>query len=73
MMLNVFKGNKNYAVVLLIEYFHTECVFHVLLLDLVTGAVGLPLPGMEVRIVMNNTANTTIVESNHRETQVIHT
>ncbi|KAK2853929.1 hypothetical protein Q5P01_006590 [Channa striata] len=36
----------------------------------IPGAVGLPLPGMEVRIVMNNTTNTTIVESNHRETQV---
>lgn len=36
-----------------------------------TGAVGLPLPGVEVRIVMNNTTNTTIVEGNHRETQVI--
>ncbi|XP_045888400.1 malonate--CoA ligase ACSF3, mitochondrial isoform X1 [Micropterus dolomieu] len=34
------------------------------------GAVGLPLPGVEVRIVMNNTTNTTIVEGNHRETQV---
>ncbi|KAM7015010.1 malonate--CoA ligase ACSF3, mitochondrial isoform 1-T2 [Tautogolabrus adspersus] len=36
----------------------------------VPGAVGLPLPGVEVRIVMNNTTNTTIVEGNHRETQV---
>lgn len=37
-----------------------------------TGAVGLPLPGVEVRIVMNNTINTTIVEGTHKETQVIH-
>lgn len=36
-----------------------------------TGAVGLPLPGVEVRIAMNNTTNTTIVEGNHRDTQVI--
>ncbi|XP_008291143.1 acyl-CoA synthetase family member 3, mitochondrial [Stegastes partitus] len=36
----------------------------------VPGAVGLPLPGVEVRIVMNNTTNTTIVEGTHRETQV---
>ncbi|XP_054626808.1 malonate--CoA ligase ACSF3, mitochondrial [Dunckerocampus dactyliophorus] len=36
----------------------------------IPGAVGLPLPGVEVRIVMNNTSNTTIVEGNHRETQV---
>ncbi|TKS70254.1 Acyl-CoA synthetase family member 3, mitochondrial [Collichthys lucidus] len=36
----------------------------------IPGAVGLPLPSVEVRIVMNNTANTTIVEGNHRETQV---
>ncbi|XP_034534592.1 malonate--CoA ligase ACSF3, mitochondrial [Notolabrus celidotus] len=36
----------------------------------VPGAVGSPLPGVEVRIVMNNTINTTIVEGNHRETQV---
>lgn len=46
------------------------CVF---LLDLLTGAVGLPLPGVEVRIAMNNTTNTTIVEGNHRETKVINT
>lgn len=39
--------------------------------DLLTGAVGLPLPGVEIRIVMNNTSGTTIVEGNHRETQVI--
>lgn len=44
------------------------CVF---LLNLLTGAVGLPLPGVEVQIVMSNTTNTTIVEGNHRETQVI--
>uniref|UniRef100_A0A4W6CIW9 Acyl-CoA synthetase family member 3 n=1 Tax=Lates calcarifer TaxID=8187 RepID=A0A4W6CIW9_LATCA len=36
----------------------------------IPGAVGSPLPGVEVRIVMNNTSNTTIVEGNHRETRV---
>ncbi|XP_034385332.1 malonate--CoA ligase ACSF3, mitochondrial isoform X1 [Cyclopterus lumpus] len=36
----------------------------------VPGAVGLPLPSFEVRIVMNNTTNTNIVEGNHRETRV---
>ncbi|KAM3625791.1 uncharacterized protein V6R79_017668 [Siganus canaliculatus] len=36
----------------------------------VPGSVGLPLPGVEVRIVMNNTSNTTIVEGTHRETWV---
>ncbi|XP_070763411.1 malonate--CoA ligase ACSF3, mitochondrial [Enoplosus armatus] len=36
----------------------------------IPGAVGLPLPSVEVRIGMNNTTNTTIVEGNHRETQV---
>lgn len=36
----------------------------------VPGAVGSPLPSVEVRIVMNNTTNTTIAEGNHRETQV---
>ncbi|XP_074522302.1 malonate--CoA ligase ACSF3, mitochondrial isoform X2 [Halichoeres trimaculatus] len=36
----------------------------------VPGAVGSPLPGVEVRIVMNNTTNTTIVEGNHKGTQV---
>uniref|UniRef100_A0A3Q1EB75 Malonate--CoA ligase ACSF3, mitochondrial n=1 Tax=Acanthochromis polyacanthus TaxID=80966 RepID=A0A3Q1EB75_9TELE len=36
----------------------------------IPGAVGLPLPGVEVRIVMNNTTNTTIAEGTHRETQV---
>ena len=44
------------------------CVF---LLDLLTGAVGLPLPTVEVRIVMNNKTNITVVEGNHRETQVL--
>ncbi|KAM4596863.1 malonate--CoA ligase ACSF3, mitochondrial [Fundulus diaphanus] len=34
------------------------------------GAVGLPLPDVEVRIVMSNTTNTTIAEGNHKETQV---
>lgn len=38
--------------------------------DLLTGSVGSPLPGVEVRIVMNNTNNTTIVEGNQKETQV---
>lgn len=42
-----------------------------LLACFLTGAVGLPLPGVEVRIVMNNTTNTTIVEGNCREIQVI--
>ncbi|XP_075933971.1 malonate--CoA ligase ACSF3, mitochondrial [Anarhichas minor] len=37
----------------------------------IPGAVGFPLPSVEVRIVMNNTSNTTIVEGNHRETQVL--
>ncbi|XP_026176144.1 malonate--CoA ligase ACSF3, mitochondrial isoform X2 [Mastacembelus armatus] len=36
----------------------------------IPGAVGSPLPGVEVRIVMNNTTSTTIVEGNHRETWV---
>ncbi|XP_059214622.1 malonate--CoA ligase ACSF3, mitochondrial [Centropristis striata] len=36
----------------------------------IPGAVGLPLPGVEVRIVMNNTTNINIVEGNHSETQV---
>lgn len=36
----------------------------------IPGAVGLPLPGVEVRIVMTNATNTTIVEGHHRETQV---
>lgn len=36
----------------------------------IPGAVGLPLPEVEVRIVMNNTTNTTIAEGNHKETQV---
>uniref|UniRef100_A0A3B3HWX8 Acyl-CoA synthetase family member 3 n=1 Tax=Oryzias latipes TaxID=8090 RepID=A0A3B3HWX8_ORYLA len=34
------------------------------------GAVGLPLPGVEVRIVMSNATHTTIVEGTHKETQV---
>lgn len=36
----------------------------------VPGAVGLPLPGVEVRIAMNNATNTTIVEGNQKDTQV---
>ncbi|XP_028258318.1 acyl-CoA synthetase family member 3, mitochondrial [Parambassis ranga] len=36
----------------------------------IPGSVGLPLPSVDVRIVMNNTTNTTIVEGNHKETQV---
>ncbi|XP_019731989.1 acyl-CoA synthetase family member 3, mitochondrial [Hippocampus comes] len=36
----------------------------------IPGAVGLPLPAVEVRIVTNNITNTTIVEGNHRESQV---
>uniref|UniRef100_H3CVK0 Malonate--CoA ligase ACSF3, mitochondrial n=1 Tax=Tetraodon nigroviridis TaxID=99883 RepID=H3CVK0_TETNG len=36
----------------------------------IPGSVGSPLPGVEVRIVMNNTNNTTIVEGNQKETQV---
>lgn len=36
----------------------------------IPGAVGLPLPGVEVRIAMNNSINTTIAEGNHSETQV---
>ncbi|XP_029284399.1 LOW QUALITY PROTEIN: acyl-CoA synthetase family member 3, mitochondrial [Cottoperca gobio] len=36
----------------------------------IPGAVGLPLPSVDVQIVMNNTINTTIVVGNHRETQV---
>ncbi|KAM9860717.1 malonate--CoA ligase ACSF3, mitochondrial [Aulostomus maculatus] len=35
----------------------------------IPGAVGSPLPGVEVRIVMNNASYTTIVEGSHRETQ----
>ncbi|XP_077570275.1 malonate--CoA ligase ACSF3, mitochondrial isoform X2 [Stigmatopora nigra] len=34
------------------------------------GAVGFPLPGVEVRIVMDNTNNTVMVEGNHRESKV---
>lgn len=36
----------------------------------IPGAVGVPLPGVEVRIAMNNSINTTIAEGNHTETQV---
>ncbi|XP_030649763.1 malonate--CoA ligase ACSF3, mitochondrial [Chanos chanos] len=36
----------------------------------VPGAVGIPLPGVEVRIVMTNATHTTIAEGNNRETQV---
>ncbi|XP_026863150.2 malonate--CoA ligase ACSF3, mitochondrial isoform X2 [Electrophorus electricus] len=36
----------------------------------IPGAVGMPLPEMEVRIVMTNTTNTTIAESNSKETRV---
>ncbi|XP_053275683.1 malonate--CoA ligase ACSF3, mitochondrial [Pleuronectes platessa] len=36
----------------------------------IPGAVGSPLPGVEVRIVMNNASNTTIAEGSHRETRV---
>lgn len=41
-----------------------------LFVSMLTGAVGLPLPDVEVRIVLNNTTNTTIAEGNHKETQV---
>ncbi|XP_064779277.1 malonate--CoA ligase ACSF3, mitochondrial isoform X2 [Oncorhynchus masou masou] len=36
----------------------------------IPGAVGVPLPGVEVRIVMTNATSTTIAEGNSRETQV---
>ncbi|MEQ2228084.1 Acyl-CoA synthetase member 3, mitochondrial [Ilyodon furcidens] len=36
----------------------------------IPGAVGLPLPDVKVRIVMNNSTNSTIAEGNHKETQV---
>lgn len=36
----------------------------------IPGAVGLPLPGVNVRIVMSNTTKTTIAEGTHKETQV---
>ncbi|KAL6461383.1 hypothetical protein MHYP_G00295270 [Metynnis hypsauchen] len=36
----------------------------------IPGAVGTPLPGVEVRIVMTNTTSTTIAEGNSKETQV---
>lgn len=35
-----------------------------------TGAVGRPLPGVEVRIALSNSSNTTIAEGNHKDTQV---
>ncbi|XP_036951995.1 malonate--CoA ligase ACSF3, mitochondrial isoform X1 [Acanthopagrus latus] len=35
----------------------------------IPGAVGLPLPSVEVQIVMNNKTNITIVEGSHRETR----
>lgn len=34
------------------------------------GAVGTPLPGVEVRIGMTNSTNTTIAEGNSKETRV---
>lgn len=43
-----------------------------LLIDLLTGAVGSPLPEVEVQIVMSNSTNTTIVEGNHSWTWVTH-
>ncbi|GAA6091710.1 malonate--CoA ligase ACSF3, mitochondrial, partial [Tachysurus ichikawai] len=36
----------------------------------IPGAVGAPLPGVEVRIVMTNTSNTTIAEGNSKHTRV---
>ncbi|KAM6981093.1 malonate--CoA ligase ACSF3, mitochondrial [Aplochiton taeniatus] len=36
----------------------------------IPGAVGIPLPGVEVRIVMTNSTNTTIAEGNSKETLV---
>ncbi|XP_077057658.1 malonate--CoA ligase ACSF3, mitochondrial isoform X2 [Siphateles boraxobius] len=36
----------------------------------VPGAVGVPLPGVEVRIMMTNTASTVIAEGNRKGTQV---
>ncbi|XP_060767928.1 malonate--CoA ligase ACSF3, mitochondrial isoform X2 [Neoarius graeffei] len=36
----------------------------------IPGAVGTPLPGVEVRIVMTNTSNTTIAEGDSKHTQV---
>lgn len=48
----------------------SSCLYFFVDSDLLTGSVGSPLPGVEVRIVMNNTNNTTIVEGNQKETQV---
>ncbi|KAM9409532.1 malonate--CoA ligase ACSF3, mitochondrial isoform 2-T3 [Pholidichthys leucotaenia] len=36
----------------------------------IPGAVGLPLPDVEVRIVMNSTTNITVAEGTHKETQI---
>uniref|UniRef100_A0A672GPC7 Malonate--CoA ligase ACSF3, mitochondrial n=2 Tax=Salarias fasciatus TaxID=181472 RepID=A0A672GPC7_SALFA len=36
----------------------------------IPGAVGMPLPGVNVRIVMNNTTNTIIAEGTHKDTQI---
>lgn len=36
-----------------------------------TGAVGVPLPGVEVCIVMTNATSTTIAEGNSAETKVM--
>ncbi|XP_064833156.1 malonate--CoA ligase ACSF3, mitochondrial-like [Oncorhynchus masou masou] len=36
----------------------------------IPGAVGVPLPGVEVCIVMTKAASTTVAEGNSRETQV---
>ncbi|XP_068596189.1 malonate--CoA ligase ACSF3, mitochondrial [Brachionichthys hirsutus] len=36
----------------------------------IPGAVGLPLPTVEVRIVLNNASKVTIAEGNHKETRV---
>ncbi|CAL9701563.1 unnamed protein product [Knipowitschia caucasica] len=36
----------------------------------IPGAVGLPLPGVQVRIAMNNSIKTIIAEGNNRQTQV---
>lgn len=44
--------------------FSSDCIV------LWTGSVGSPLPGVEVRIVMSDTNNTTIVEGNQKESQV---
>lgn len=55
----VFRRKKNHIL-----------FFCMLFVSMLTGAVGLPLPDVEVRIVMNNTTNTVIAEGNHKETQV---